>query len=73
VQAELKPAALAFWRVGFGRLGFHRRIISDRGQRGQGNLDFAEGPWCWLLANVRRVTPIPWRGRQKLFDVPWPR
>jgi hypothetical protein len=33
---------------------------------------FAEGPWCWVLTNVGRIKPIPWRGRQKLFDVPWP-
>jgi hypothetical protein len=33
------------------------------------HLDYAEESWCWLLANIRRVTPIPWRGRQKLFDV----
>jgi hypothetical protein len=32
---------------------------------------FAEGPFCWLLANARPITPIPYRGRQKLFDVPW--
>jgi hypothetical protein len=36
------------------------------------HFDYAEGPWCWLLSNVRRLKPIPWRGRQKLFDVPWP-
>ena len=39
------------------------------GSRSKG---FAEGPWCWLLANVRPIEPMPYRGRQKLFDVPWP-
>ena len=34
-QAELKPAAFAFRQVGIERLGFHRRIIPDRGQREQ--------------------------------------
>ncbi len=33
---------------------------------------FTKGPWCWVLANVRRLNPVAWRGRQKLFDVPWP-
>lgn len=29
------------------------------------------GPWCWVLANVRRPdTPVPWRGAQGLFEVP---
>jgi hypothetical protein len=36
------------------------------------HLDFAEGPWCWLLADIRRIAPIPCKGRQRLFDVPWP-
>ena len=30
----------------------------------------ANGPWCWLLQNVRRIAPIPYRGAQGLFDVP---
>jgi hypothetical protein len=36
VQAELKPAAFAFRRIGFWRLGSHRRIIRRRGLREQG-------------------------------------
>jgi hypothetical protein len=28
----LKPAACAFWRIGFWRLGLHSRIVLDRGQ-----------------------------------------
>jgi hypothetical protein len=35
-QTELKPAAFAHWRGGNGRLGWHGRIISDRGKAGQG-------------------------------------
>jgi hypothetical protein len=31
---------------------------------------YAEGPWCWILRDGRRVKPVPYRGRQKLFDVP---
>jgi hypothetical protein len=38
-QAELKPAALAFRWIGFGRLGLHGRIILDRGQPGQAIID----------------------------------
>ena len=37
-QAELKPAAFSFRRVGFGWLGLHGRIIRDRGEPEQGNL-----------------------------------
>jgi hypothetical protein len=36
-QAELKPAAFAFW------LGFHCRIIPDRGQLEQGILAAGRG------------------------------
>jgi hypothetical protein len=37
------------------------------------HLDFAEGPWCWLLEYIRRLPkPIPCRGQQRLFDLPWP-
>jgi len=32
---------------------------------------FVNGPWCWLLTNPRPLeTPIPYVGRQQLFDVP---
>lgn len=26
------------------------------------------GTWCWVLANVSRVKPVPWRGAQGLWD-----
>lgn len=26
------------------------------------------GPWCWILEDVRRIRPIPWRGAQGLWD-----
>ena len=42
-QAELKPAAFAFGRIGSWRLGFHRRIIRDRGQQEQEILIAAAG------------------------------
>lgn len=29
-----------------------------------------EGPWCWILDDVRRVEHVPWRGSQGLWDVP---
>ena len=29
---------------------------------------FAEGPWCWLLDDVRAVPPIPLKGRMGLFE-----
>ena len=30
-----------------------------------------EGPYCWILENARRFdSPVPYRGRQGLFDVP---
>ncbi len=32
--------------------------------------EHANGPWCWILSNVRRINPIPYRGAQGLFDIP---
>lgn len=35
------------------------------------NHPHTEGPVCWILGNVRRLSrPIPYRGRQGLFEVP---
>jgi hypothetical protein len=55
---------------------FHRAAIFVGGSRFEQldarYLDHAEWPWCWLLANVKRLKPILYKGRQKLFDVPWP-
>jgi hypothetical protein len=31
---------------------------------------FTEGPFCFVLANVRRITPIPWPGALSLFEIP---
>ncbi len=39
----------------------HQRIILH---------EHSEGPWCWLLENVRRIEPIPYRGQQGLFEIP---
>lgn len=33
--------------------------------------EHANGPFCWILENVRRVNPVPFRGAQGLFDVEW--
>jgi hypothetical protein len=34
--------------------------------------EHANGPWCWLLRNVRRVEPFAYRGAQGLFDIQQP-
>lgn len=31
---------------------------------------WAIGPWCWCLSDVRRIDPIPMRGRLGLWRVP---
>jgi hypothetical protein len=32
---------------------------------------YAVGPWCWLLADPEPISPaVPFRGAQRLFDVP---
>ena len=28
----------------------------------------AEGPWCWILEDVRRITPVPCSGAQGLWE-----
>ena len=32
--------------------------------------EHANGPWCWILSEVNRIEPIPFRGAQGLWDVP---
>lgn len=34
------------------------------------NHEHVEGPWCFVLANIRRIEPIPYRGAQGFFNVP---
>jgi hypothetical protein len=34
-------------------------------------LAFAEGPWCWVTANPRAIAPMPHRGAQGLWYLPW--
>lgn len=29
-----------------------------------------EGPYCWILANVRKVKPVKVTGRQRLWNLP---
>lgn len=32
---------------------------------------YAVGPWCWVLADATPLgEPMPWRGAQRLFEVP---
>lgn len=33
--------------------------------------EHANGPWCWILRDVRRLAqPLPWRGAQGLWYLP---
>lgn len=32
--------------------------------------DHANGPWCWVLADVRRIRPMPCNGSQGLWESP---
>lgn len=32
--------------------------------------EHTHGPWCWVLANARRIAPVPWRGAQRLWEFP---
>jgi activating signal cointegrator 1 len=33
--------------------------------------EHANGPWCWVLEDVRRLPrPVPYRGAQGLWDIP---
>jgi hypothetical protein len=51
-QAELKPAAFAFRRLGFGRLGLHGRIIPRRGRRASGRSSAGSNM-------IEEVRPLP--------------
>jgi activating signal cointegrator 1 len=28
----------------------------------------AEGPWCWILEDIRKIAPVPCRGAQGLWN-----
>lgn len=30
--------------------------------------EHTNGPWCWILTDVKRVKPIPWRGALGLWE-----
>jgi hypothetical protein len=34
--------------------------------------DYRPGRWAWLFRDARAISPFPWRGNQRLFDVPMP-
>lgn len=50
----------------------------DRIQRGEYDAkhpwlrdhEHTNGTWCWVLVDVRRIEPVPYRGAQGLFDIP---
>jgi hypothetical protein len=31
---------------------------------------FADGPWCWILANSQPIKPVQFRGHISFFSVP---
>lgn len=31
---------------------------------------YTSGGWCWVLQDVKRITPIPWSGSLRLWDFP---
>lgn len=33
----------------------------------------ANGPWCWILRDVKRITPVAYRGAQGLWEWTKPR
>lgn len=32
--------------------------------------EHTEGPWCFVLADVQKIEPVPWKGQQGFFDIP---
>lgn len=48
------------------------RIVDAAAARASfpGQAEFIEGPFCWVLAHTRRITPIPMRGRLGLWECP---
>ena len=32
--------------------------------------EHANGPWCWILENIRRIDPVHVRGSQGLWEIP---
>ncbi len=49
--------------VDSGRLPEELKWIADH--------EHTEGPWCWVLGDVRRIEPArPWRGERSLWEIP---
>ena len=44
------------------------RRVEDLPPELQGDVH-ANGPWCWILEDVIRINPVPYRGAQGLWDV----
>jgi len=52
-------------------LGVVELISADSIEDYNGDCPFAFGPYCWIIENPRQFKkPIPWRGRQVLWNVP---
>ena len=63
-----KPELYTLWYPGNGFNGFTVRGISPQEQAFG---DWSEGRYAWEIANARMLDkPVPWKGRQRLFNVP---
>jgi hypothetical protein len=40
-----------------------RRVYGDIARH-----DHAEGPWCWVLDEIQKIQPLPFRGAQGLWE-----
>lgn len=62
------------WVVDFGQMcdeGLGRLFVHKNSTRRFHELrdhEHAEGPWCWILENVRKIDPVPINGKQGLWE-----
>lgn len=63
--AVIATAVLAdcvrFDRIGQGMVGQRWPWLGEH--------EHANGPWCWILANVVPIGPWPWKGAQGLWEL----
>jgi hypothetical protein len=62
---ELPPAS----ELAYGQLVALARVVDCVPYERVKGRPFAEGPWCWLLDDVRPIVPVPWAGSLSLFYV----
>jgi hypothetical protein len=75
IHASLSQADREFFSAGFdtlprGAIIGSVEIIDCKPLSEVANEPYAEGPWCWILADARAIDPVPCKGMLSFWQVP---